>query len=214
MDVMHSWDEAGNLMTRQSQYGQTSETETFGYDFLDRLTSVSGAYSASYEYDEIGNMVSRNGVGYSYDSTQPHAVDSVGGISYTYDANGNMTYRGSDNQTITWDAENRPVTVSENGTVIATFIYDGDGNRVKKTEAGETVLYPDSLRLCGTFGINKYYEKNLTSGNVTTSYYLGSRLIAQREGEEVRFIHQDHLSGTSLTTTDNGTDISSIKYFP
>ncbi len=148
-------------------------------------------------------MVSRNGVGYSYNGGKPHAVTSVGGVAYIYDDNGNMTYRGSDNQTIIWDAENRPVMVSENGTVVATFIYDGDGNRVKKTEAGETVLY-----------INRYYEKNLTTGNVTTSYYLGSRLVAQREGEEVRFIHQDHLSGTSLTTTDNGTVISSIKYFP
>lgn len=60
--------------------------------------------------------MSRNGVSYSYDSTQPHAVDSVGAISYEYDANGNMITRGA--QTITWDAENRPVSVSQNGTVM------------------------------------------------------------------------------------------------
>ena len=28
------------------------------------------------------------------------------------------------------------------------------------------------------------------------------------------FIHQDHLSGTSLMTTDNGTKINDIKYYP
>ena len=173
------------------------------FNFLDRLTSVSGAYTNSFTYDEIGNMMSKNGVSYSYDSTQPHAVDSVGGLPYTYDNNGNMVYRGSDNQTIIWDVENRPVTVSENGSVIATFIYDGDGNRIQKTEAGQTVLF-----------INRFYEKNITSGNFTTSYYLGSRLVAQREGTELRYIHQDHLSGTSLTTSENGTVISSMKYFP
>ena len=47
--------------------------------------------------------------------------------------------------------------VSQNGTVIAEFIYDGDGNRVLKTESGETILY-----------INRYYEINLTTGNATS----------------------------------------------
>jgi hypothetical protein len=28
----------------------------FGYDFLDRLTTVSGAYSQSYSYNNIGNI--------------------------------------------------------------------------------------------------------------------------------------------------------------
>jgi phage gp45-like len=75
---------------------------------------------------------------------------------------GNMTTRGT--QTITWDVENR-VTAVTGG---ASFVYDGDGNRVKKTENGETILY-----------VNKYYEKNITTGIATTSYYLGDRLIAQ-----------------------------------
>jgi len=197
MDVRHTWDAGGNLATRQDVLA--SETETFGYDFLDRLTSVSGAYSASFSYDEIGNILTRNGVSYSYDGTQPHAVDSVGGTSYSYDNNGNMTARGS--QTITWDQENRPVSVSGGGT--ATFVYDGDGNRVKKTESGETTLY-----------LNRYYEKNLTTGNITTSYYLGGRLVAQREGTALRYIHQDHLTGTSLMTDTNGDPTGSIKYYP
>jgi hypothetical protein len=48
----------------------------------------------------------------------------VGSTGYSYDANGNMITRGS--QTIAWDVENRPVTVSDNGT-IAEFVCDGDG---------------------------------------------------------------------------------------
>lgn len=30
-------------------------------------------------------------------------------------------------------------------TVIAEFVYDGDGNRVKKTENGETVRYNNPI---------------------------------------------------------------------
>lgn len=46
----------------------------------------------------------------------------------------------------------------------STFVYDGNGSRVKKTEGGQTILY-----------INQYYEKNLTTGEITTYYYSGAR---------------------------------------
>ncbi len=112
-----------------------------------------------------------------------------------------MTDRGS--QEIEWDAENRPVKITTNGTV-TEFVYDGDGNRVRKTvSGGDDILY-----------MNRYYEKNLTSGNITTSYYLGNRLIAQMESDELRFIHQDHLTGTALMTSENGISLGVIKYYP
>jgi RHS repeat-associated protein len=199
IDINYTWDAAGNLVSRQDVIA--SETESFGYDFLDRLTGVSGPYSESYTYDEIGNITSRNGVDYNYDSTQPHAVDSIDGFSsYTYDANGNMIMRGS--QTIGWDAENRVVSVSYNGTE-TTFVYDGDGSRVKKTENGETIIY-----------INQFYEKNLTTGVATTYYYLGGQLVAMREGTDLEYIHQDHLSSTSVMTDDAGDSLGAIKYLP
>ena len=142
-DIRHTWDAAGNLTQRQNLV--SSETENFAYDFLDRLTGVSGAYTQSYTYNTIGNITSMNGNSYTY-GTKPHAVTQVGTTGYTYDANGNMTTRGS--QTIVWDAENRVISVISGQTLIAEFNYDGDGNRVKKTESGQTVLY-----------INQYYEK-------------------------------------------------------
>ena len=85
----------------------------------------------------------------------------------------------------------------------ATFIYDGNGNRVKKTEGGETTLY-----------INQYYEKNLTTGVVTTYYYLGNALVAQRENTTLKYIHQDSLNSTSLMTASDGSLDSSISYYP
>jgi RHS repeat-associated protein len=89
------------------------------------------------------------------------------------------------------------------GNVTSTFVYDGDGARVKKTEGGQTVLY-----------INGYYEKDLTSGNVTTYYYLGNRLVAMRQSTTLSYIHQDHLTGTSVVSDSNGAPVSSIKYYP
>jgi YD repeat-containing protein len=122
MDIQHTWDAGGNLTQREDILAE--ETETFTYDFLYRLTSASGPYNESYTYDEIGNITSKNGVAYTYGS-QPHAVTAVGATSYVYDANGNMTTRGG--QTLTWDVENRPVSITDGGNT-STFVYDGDGN--------------------------------------------------------------------------------------
>ncbi len=196
-DVRHTWDANGNLVQRENVLA--GETETFGYDFLDRLTSVSGAYNQSYAYNEIGNIVSMNGVSYTYGS-QPHAVTAVGDTVYTYDANGNMVTRG--NQSIAWDMTNMPVSVSD-GVNTSTFVYDGDGSRAMKTEGGETIVY-----------VNQYYEKNITTDEETSHYYMGSRQIAYMNDEGIRYVHQDHLSGTSVTTDSSGVVVATIIYFP
>lgn len=54
---------------------------------------------------------------------------------------------------------------------------------------------------------------------ITTYYYIGDRLVFMRKGAampaNLRFVSQDHLTSTSLTTNDNGnTVMASIKYFP
>ncbi|MBI4331638.1 MAG: RHS repeat-associated core domain-containing protein [Chloroflexi bacterium] len=113
-----------------------------------------------------------------------------------------MTNRAG--QTLTWDIENRLTAVT--GGV--SYVYDGDGFRVKKTEGGQTVLYA-----------SKYYEKNLSTGVSTLYYYLGDKLVAYKEipqqgSSTLRYVHQDHLTGTSLTTNADGASAGSIKYKP
>jgi RHS repeat-associated protein len=73
---------------------------------------------------------------------------------------------------------------------------------VKKTEGGVTTIY-----------VNKYYEKNITAAEVTTSYYLGGKLAAQRKGTAVSYMMQDHLGSTSGTANTSGAVTSTIKYF-
>jgi RHS repeat-associated protein len=153
----------------------------------------------TYVYDQIGNIIYKNRVPYTYGS-KPHAVTSVGSTSYAYDANGNMITHG--NQTITYDVENRPVSITD-GVNTTTFVYDGDGNRIKKIEGGHTTVY-----------IGKYYEKNISTGIITTYYYLGDRLVALRSGTNLRYTHLDHLGSISVVTDASGNTIGSIKYYP
>jgi len=52
--------------------------------------------------------------------------------------------------------------------------------------------------------VNKCYEKNITTVEVTSYNYLGDRLVAMKNNSSVRYIHQDHLTGTALMTDTNG----------
>jgi RHS repeat-associated protein len=194
--MRYTWDAGGNLTLREDV--SSGETENFAYDYLDRLLSAGSiSYSENYAYDLIGNITSKNGIiyGYSGIGAGPHAVTSIGPTAYTYDGNGNMN-AGTDRE---WDVENRLTDVTKDG-VSGSFVYDGDGNRVKKTEGGQTTVY-----------VNRYYEK--TGAEITTSYYLGSRLVAQRKGTDQSFILQDHLGSTAATTNASGSTTATIKYF-
>ncbi len=168
----------------------------------DEIGKLYSLYSERYTYSAIGNIASKDGVAYSYGGPGPHAVTQVGSTNYVYDANGNMTNRGA--QALTWDVENRLTGV----TGSAAFIYDGDGKRVKKTEGGITTVY-----------VNKYYEKNLNTGESTLYYYLGDRLVALKkvlgQNSTLRYLSQDHLTGTSVTSdATTGNLVASIKYAP
>lgn len=67
--------------------------------------------------------------------------------------------------------------------MIASFVYDGDGQRVKKVEGSVTTVY-----------VNKYYEKRIGSPDeVTLYYYLGDRMVALKKAGTLRYMNQDHL---------------------
>jgi YD repeat-containing protein len=82
------------------------------------------------------------------------------------------------------ESENRPASVAHNDSTIATFVYDGDGNRAKATVGGATTVY---------IGDDK-----CSSGVDKTCYSLGGQRVAMTDGVLVRFDLADHLGSSTI----------------
>lgn len=198
----------------------------FSYDDLDRLTLANGPYGASganasfpYSYDQIGNMSVNPQVGaYSYpasgpSSVRPHAVSVAGPYPVSYDNNGNVTTMtdptGFYGYSASSDAENRlsSVTTTYGGVpTTATFVYDGDGGRVKKIVGTTTIRY-----------ISKLYECDTTGGTTSCARFIwaGNTRIATAGGNgAVHYWHGDHLGSSSVITDSTGAKVQALTYFP
>lgn len=208
-NISFVYDANGNI-TQITDYSDTGtgKTITYDYDGLNRLTSASTTaasstpFSQTYSYSSIGNITNKSDVGdYTYAGTNyanPHAATSINGVTYTYDNNGNLTSYGT--TTLEWDYNNRLIS-SGNGVSTTTYGYDHTGQRVKKTSGGVSTIYP-----------NQYY--NVAGATTTKHIFAGSDLIATKEGNNIYYIHTDHLGGSNVETNANGQVVESTDYYP
>ena len=144
-DFSYAFDAVGNVSAITDRVHTSSQS--FQYDNLNRLTSAYGSYgNSSYAYDAIGNMLSKEGASLTYglsDGSKPHAVTSAtsggvgqgaggGGLTLTYDANGNLLEKNPcpsslapcpSSQFLTYDAENRLVDVKTPQETTITLMF-------------------------------------------------------------------------------------------
>ena len=76
---------------------------------------------------------------------------------------------------------------------------------------------PEVAGLAGkqiTVYVNKYYQKEVTTVVATSSYYLGDRLIATKEGSTLRYVHPDSLGSSSVATDSTGNWLGTQTYKP
>ncbi|MCG3113083.1 MAG: hypothetical protein MCM46_14800 [Candidatus Manganitrophus sp. SB1] len=226
--IKYSYDTVGNIsaITDALPTGgpHTNQTQTFGYDLLNRLTSANGPYGAiTYHYDKNGNMLCNSALGstptcdptlqnyasnYTYgDPAHAHAVTSAAGVNYTYDANGNMTGRGT--HVLAYDLESRLSSVTI-GSTTTSFVYDGNGARVKKI-SGSTFIYIGKLFEC----VSPCKPSGVWTG--TKHIFAGAVRIASKPittTGEISYYHPDHLGSTSVVTDKNGANTAEFVYYP
>jgi RHS repeat-associated protein len=128
----------------------------------------------------------------------------VGAQAYAacYDQNGNMTCRVRDGAAylLSYDAENRLTSVS--GAASASFVYDGDGQRVKSTLGGVTTAY-----------IGDYFEWTGSTSTMVKYYYAAGQRAAMRVGSStVYYLLGDHLGSTAITANSSGGEYGELRY--
>ena len=247
-DLNYTYDSIGQVLTitDNANTGANSMTQSFVYDALNRLISASGSYgSKTYAYDSIGNITLKDGLTYKYSeagsridgsTAGPHAATSLSdGTVFKYDLNGNMVSlkKGGNLTKYVYDSQNRLQSVSVGGLTIATYVYDGDGGRIKKiVYRRDLALYNDNVNAL-LFGNLNGTPRPATAGNPTvdtTRYvgnvyetegtrqtkfiYLGSTRVAAGSDGSVFYYHTDHLGGTNVLTDNTGVLRELIEYDP
>ncbi|WP_244361672.1 RHS repeat-associated core domain-containing protein [Burkholderia pseudomallei] len=131
-------------------------TVNYGYDNASELTGLTYTLSngnalgnLAYGYDADGRITSKSGT-FATDvlptaTAQPATFDlsdrktSFNGQALTYDANGNLTYDGTN--TYAWNARNLLTQISQGGNAQLTFSYDALGRRTSKTVQGVSTQF-------------------------------------------------------------------------
>lgn len=202
--------------------GGSTQTQTFTYDTLNRLTRAytsggnAGQYDESYSYNALGNLENKGGVSYTYSGGKPHAVTHLNSVQkYWYDANGNMTRR-IDGQNrdwaLGWTPENMLQTATNNQNDALRFIYDADGMLLLRVEDEGQPAEQKTVHL------GKIFEHNLTLNSYRKHYLFAGRLVAIREGlssgSGVSYLATDALGSVTTTLFANGTIKAQKRYKP
>ncbi len=225
-NASYTFDRLGNLMSRSDAAVPGLVPESFGYDLLNRLSTVSGAASKNFRYDPVGNLVCRSDLppfpacpntpntNLTY-VANTHQLANVGSSpSWTwqwtnYDLNGNVrTVTSAPNsltKSLNYNAFNLPISMSVTGAAPATlaYIYDGDHARVRETVTG-TSTSPTTTMIGNTF-----FEKVTDTAGTRNKHYLAGPdgifgVLTRDTGvTTVTYWHKDHLG--SVMAEVNGT---------
>ncbi len=206
---------------------ETSETTldgtwTYSYDADGQLTGAVFASNnpatvpnqdLSYSYDAMGNRTVTvvNGVTTTYIANNVNQYTSVGGVTYKYDANGNLLFDGTN--TYTYNSLNELTSVSgPSGTT--SYTYNSLGQLVSSTTGGKTTQYlidPAGLgNVVGTYSGNG----NVTGANLIADYTYGLGLTSQVTASNTYYYDFDALGSTVGMTNAGGSYVNSYSYLP
>jgi RHS repeat-associated protein len=198
-----------NTANQISQIAELTQTRNFGYDNLDRLTSVTGSTSENYAFDGVGNRTSSNqSATYAY---QPfNKLTNTATTSYVYNSNGNMTQKTNASGTTLfyWDYENRlKQVILPNGQNVV-YKYDALGRRSERNVNNGT-----SWTKFTYDGQDVILDQNSDGTSVT--YLNGAGIdnkIRQTANGQAQYFLSDHLGSTNALTDATGAVIASTNY--
>lgn len=191
-----------------------NETRSYTYDYMGNLlkSEITGSTNVTtlYTYDKVGNRLTKkqNNVTttYTYNGLNQLTGESGGGnsLSYVYDANGNQTgitgtADGTSVNKVFAYTPSGNMTSYTNGTDTQVNRYNGDGQRVSKTEGSDVTnyFYQDGSVLYTTDSQGNVKAFNL----LNVSDILGTLRI---NGNNVSsYFYTEDMRGSTVNVIDN-----------
>ena len=195
----------GNVMGITNLVDGT-RSQQFTYDQLNRLltaeststyaTSPAHCWGEAYVYDnspttpgEYGNLTNINVASTAYNGCTQESLSVAANTSnqltaFSYDASGNTL--NDTHNSYAWNAESEIKTAAG-----VTYTYDGDGNRVQKSN-GKIYWYGAG---------SEVLDESDASGNITDEYvYFGGKRVAHRVvSTNALYFYGEDMLGTSRT---------------
>ena len=202
---------------------ETTRTVQYAYDALGQLTkeTVNGIETSTVTYDNCGNILSKNGVAYTYgNSIWKDQITAVGGSPVTYDAQGNpLSFSG---HTLTWEKarqlksfDSHAYTYNACGVRTSKTVggirhtYSVNGTQILREAWGSHVLIPlynNEDSLCGILYDNTpyYFLKNLQNDIIG---------MTNEEGETVVRYTYDAWGVCTVVIDTSGCSVSTVNPF-
>jgi RHS repeat-associated protein len=180
----YTWDLERRLATATETSDGQTQSLRFEYDQWGNRLDEYNALSGGTELEAI-TLAQTNGV----TNNQIQTLTSAGGspVTFTYDANGNLTYDG--NHTYQYDAENRIKQVDHAAT--ASYAYDYRNRRVLKSAGGIVTHY--------IWDHSRVLAEAPSSGQVQDYVYAANLMLGVGSGGGVTFYLSDRLNIRVLT---------------
>jgi len=193
----YTYDKVGNRTTMSVTDSSGTEQHVYTYDDIYQVTAVD--YPAGYDpalatdttfnYDAAGNrttVIDAGGTS-TYATNALNQYTSAGGVNYTYDTNGNMTYDGAN--MYAFDPENRLTTVQKVPEPLAaacdialTFTTSGAANWFSQT--AESYYDNDAVRSGAIGNSQETILETTVEGTGTIRFYWKT---STQVGDEAAF---------------------------
>jgi len=205
----YAYDPSGNRTSMvETPASGPAITWAYGYDWLDRLTSVTkdSVLQSVYSYDESDNRIQlqmpvlSQTHSYAYDFADRILSRSVNGSSvetFSHDADGNMIARtaGGVTTTYNWNDDNRLISISKPG-LSASYRYDSEG--IRKSKGSDTRYFSS-----GAASLADLHPTN------SISYIQGHQILGMIQAGSFYWYISDALSTVRLVVDGTGTVVAS-----
>ncbi|NYE28233.1 RHS repeat-associated protein [Rhodanobacter sp. K2T2] len=142
LNLVFSLNGAGKITQAVDTAPSQIKTENYALDGIYRVIQTSGpnkSVTGTYNYNSAGDRISKTGGSglsngtYTY-TAGTHQLSAVGNAPRANDANGNTTGSvvGAQTYGFAYNQRNRMSLVQQNGQTVATYTYDGLGQRIQK----------------------------------------------------------------------------------